>query len=193
MGWRYDCFEGENVGDTKDEICAYKLFPDGRCEYLGTVGELVEDGAPLILCEPSTIELDGGRLITHLRTQSKKPPTMFTISQCESQDGGKSWSVPHKLMRRMGGSPPHLIKHSSGALICTYGCRNIPYGVKAMISLDGGMSWSVDHELYISKHDASMGYPATVELHDGTLLTVFYAKTERGSPSIIMQQKWKIE
>ena len=193
VGWRYDCFEGERAGYTKNAICAYKIYPDGRCEYLGAIDEVIEDGVPLILCEPHTLELDDGRLIAHLRTQSKKPPTMFTISQCESSDGGITWSVPRKLMRRMGGSPPHLIRHSSGALICTYGCRDIPYGVKAMISLDDGGSWEVDHEIYISEHDASMGYPASIELDDGSILTVFYAKAERGGPSVIMQQKWRLD
>ena len=193
VGWNFDCVEGECAGYTKNAICAYKIYPDGRCEYLGAVDEVIEDGSPLILCEPHTLELEGGKLITHLRTQSKHPPTMFTISQTESSDGGKSWSVPRKIMRRMGGSPPHLLKHSSGALICTYGCRDIPYGVKAMISLDGGESWEVDHEIYISEHDASMGYPASIELSDGSILTVFYAKAERGGPSVIMRQRWTFE
>ena len=193
VGWKYDCFDGPTTAETKDAICAYKIFPDGRCEYLGAVDELIEDGYPLILCEPHTIELDGGRLITHLRTQSKRPPAMFTISQCESVDSGRTWSTPRKLMRRMGGSPPHLLKHSSGALICTYGCRDIPYGVKVMISLDSGETWELDHEIYISEHDSSMGYPASIERSDGSILTVFYSKAERGGPSVIMQQVWQLE
>ena len=62
-----------------------------------------------------------------------------------------------------------------------------------MISLDGGDSWELDHEIFVSQHDSSMGYPASIELSDGSILTVFYAKAERGGPSVIMQQKWRFD
>ena len=39
-----------------------------------------------------------------------------------------------------------------------------------------------------------MGYPATVELRDGSLLTVFYAKQNSDDePAVIMGQKWRFE
>ena len=53
-----------------------------------------------------------------------------------------------------------------------------------MFSADEGKTWSVDHDL---------GYPATVELSDGSLLTIFYAHPAEGQPAVIMQQKWRIE
>ena len=49
--------------------------------------------------------------------------------------------------------------------------------------------------MYENKYTADLGYPSTVELDDGSLLTVFYAhEGERdATPAVIMQQKWKME
>ncbi len=45
----------------------------------------------------------------------------------------------------------------------------------------------------ISGVHGDIGYPATVELHDGSLLTVFYAHLGKDAPAEILQQKWKFE
>ncbi|MBQ8552488.1 MAG: hypothetical protein IJ428_06720 [Clostridia bacterium] len=37
------------------------------------------------------------------------------------------------------------------------------------------------------------GYPSTVELSDGSLLTVFYAHTDNDGLAVILQQKWSFE
>ena len=39
---------------------------------------------------------------------------------------------------------------------------------------------------------ADLGYPATVELTDGSLLTVFYAEEEAGGPCVIRQIRWRL-
>lgn len=176
-------------------IQAYRVTLDGECEYLGTIPDSFEEdnGADLVQWEPHAIRLDDGTIIAHIRTQNTKGPTMFTIYQSESHDDGHTWTDPHPIMRRFGGAPAHLMMHSSGKLISTYSCRDLPYGVKVMISLDGGKSWDVDHIIYACNHDADLGYPSTVELSDGSLLTVFYAKNENGGPCVIKQQKWRIE
>ena len=62
-----------------------------------------------------------------------------------------------------------------------------------MISLDDGKTWDKDHYLYKNDVSSDLGYPSTVELSDGTLLTVFYATPEKGSPNLILQTKWKLE
>ena len=94
---------------------------------------------------------------------------------------------------RNGGAPAHLIRHSSGALISVYEYRNYPFGIKAMFSYDGGKSWDTDHDIYTNEASWDLGYPSTVELNDGSLLTVFYAKASEDAPAVIMQQKWRFE
>ena len=41
--------------------------------------------------------------------------------------------------------------------------------------------------------DTGSGLSATVELKDGSLLTVFYALEKEGEPAVIMQQRWKLQ
>ena len=59
--------------------------------------------------------------------------------QTDSVDGGKTWSIPKPL--GFHGSPPHLLRHSSGVLVCVYGYRQPGYGQRAMLSRDDGAMW----------------------------------------------------
>ena len=86
---------------------------------------------------------------------------------------------------------PHLFKHSSGMLICTDGYREVPFGIKAMFSSDGGKTWDIGNDIYVNNVNDDLGYPSTIELKDGSLLTVFYAHQGEGQPAVIMQQKWR--
>jgi hypothetical protein len=145
------------------------------------------------------IELPGGRLICHIRGENAElfsggDETLFTVFQSVSDDGGKTWSEPEMLLDKTGGAPPHILKLKSGKLLCTYGRRKLPYGIMAMISSDNGKTWEKDLRLYKNFVSDDIGYPSTVELKDGTLLTLFYAKeNDESDPCVIMQIKWKIE
>ena len=135
-----------------------------------------------------------GKIIVHMRVHDKsRQRELFTVYQSESYDMGRTWTKPHALLSRTGGAPPHLFLHSSGMLISSYGCRAEPFGIKLMFSEDGGESWDIDNYLYKNDIDLDLGYPSTVELSDGSLLTVFYAKTDKGGSAVIMQQKWSFE
>ena len=61
-----------------------------------------------------------------------------------------------------------------------------------MISRDDGRTWEKDFVLVRNDVTADLGYPATVELKDGSLLTVYYAHPAKGEPAVILQQKWRI-
>ena len=173
-----------------DGILAYRIFPDGSMEYVGRIPNIrIGDTEPL-LCEPHSLQLPSGKILTHIRVQGDG---IFTIYQSESDDGGKTWSTPIPLLERNGGAPAHLIRHSSGVLISVYGYRNAPYGIRAMFSRDEGKTWDTGYDLYINGVSSDLGYPATVELSDGSLLTVFYAKTHENGPAVIMQQRWTFE
>ncbi len=174
-----------------DFVRAYTIDPHtGESTFVGEIEAIFENGVRLTSCEPHTIELDDGTLICHIRVQDREGK-FFTIYQSESSDAGKTWSKPHKLLGDKGGSPAHLIKHSSGMLISCYGYREFPYGIRAMFSTDGGKTWDTDSVIYLNEISADLGYPESVELSDGSLLTVFYARPEKGAPAVIMQQKWR--
>ena len=180
---------GNNFNNVYDGIEIHKFNTEsGETQLLG---KITTDSKDFFLNEPHLIELPDGTLICHTRADNHND-TVFTVFQSFSYDKGKTWTPPERLLDETGGAPPHLILLSSGVLLCTYGRRKKPYGIMAMISLDGGKSWEKDLRLYEAGDSDDLGYPSTIEISDGTLLTVFYATEADGIPCRIMQQKWKL-
>ena len=176
-----------------DGVLAYRIHENGEMEYVGRIPNIMVDGIEPLPCEPHSIQLPDGRIITHIRVQTAGANAMFTLYQSESSDGGKTWTEPVALLERSGGAPAHLIRHSSGTLISVYGYRNEPYGIRAMFSKDDGKTWDAGYEVWAEGVNHDLGYPASIELADGSLLTVFYAKTAENEPAVIMQQRWRFE
>lgn len=176
-------------------VKACRVLCDGTVEEIGTIPHVMADEKQLDLCEPFAIELPDGRIICHLRAQryAEGGAGYFTTYQSESSDGGKTWSVPHAIIDRMEGAPSHLMLHSSGLLVATYGHREKPYGIRAMFSRDGGATWDAGYEIYTNTISADLGYPCSIELADQSILTVFYAHEQTDGPAVIMQQKWRME
>lgn len=177
----------------ENKLAAYLVEPDGSMTLCGEIPQIYENGKKLWCFEPHAIGLDDGSVICHIRVQNSPDASVyFTVYQTESADGGRTWSLPHKILGDKGGAPSHLIKHSSGVLIAAYGRREIPYGIRVMLSEDNGKTWSVDHEIYRNTMNSDLGYPSTVECKDGSLITVFYAKADNNDSAVIMQQRWGI-
>ena len=201
---------GRTYPDNKEcsELQAYRVAPDGEMTYVGSIpNTIVLDGKVAVPMEPHVIRNDDGVLICLARVRTGIDPRYITLYQTESSDDGKTWTPYHAVLPADGGAPAHLIRHSSGVLIAAYGYRGVPSAVKVMFSRDGGYTWDTDHILYQTdparyvhsgdekKFDVSadLGYPATAELPDGTLLTVFYVRPDQHSPAVIMQQKWRLD
>jgi len=182
---------GDGVPRQYAGICVAKMTPGSKGEIIGKI-DVIPEGASW---EPHVVELPDGKLICHIRVQCYRSgeEILFTTYQSESHDGGYTWSKPHKILSDHGGAPAHLMYHSSGAVISVYGYRQAPYAIKAMISYDGGETWDIDNVLYEQPHSADIGYPASVELKDGSLMTVFYAKEHELSPAEIYSIKWNFE
>jgi hypothetical protein len=147
--------------------------------------------------EPHVVELPSGRLVAAIRLDDAPGQPLaaagiasFTIMQSESGDGGKTWSIPRWLGFK--GSPPHLLRHSSGALVMTYGYRDKPYGQRVAISRDDGKTWQGDWVLRADGPDGDLGYPSTVELADGGLFTVCYQKAAKGEKCSLLWSQWKL-
>ena len=185
--------------DGEEGVRAYRMFPDGRAEYLGHIPDLRDDAGNKLgeFHEPYAYELQDGTIICHLRIEP-----MFTTYQSESHDGGRTWTPVHALLGEQGGAPAHIMEHSSGVLLSAYGFRQAPTGgIRVMFSTDGGKTWDKDNILYKNSFNhTDLGYPVTVELGDGSLLTVFYAHVDDGKvyddpgdgPAVILQQRWRI-
>lgn len=176
-----------------DCVQAHKINPDGTMEYVGRIENIKIGDIEPLSCEPHAVVLDDGTILVHIRIDDYDAG-IFTIYQSKSYDSGKTWTKPEQLLPISGGSPPHILKHSSGMLICTYGHRKAPYGIKAMFSSDSGETWDCGYDIYLSDvNDSDIGYPSSVELEDGSILTIFYALNGEDGPAVVMQQKWSFE
>lgn len=178
-----------NVFDTYNRIEAYTINPEnGQAVYKGRID--IPDDRNLNFNEPFAFQLPDGKIICHIRAENDDEK-LFTLFQTVSYDNGKTWSRLEQIIKDDSGAPSHIFRHSSGVLIATFSRRALPYGIRMMYSTDGGMSWSEEFSLYENHETDDLGYPSTVELEDGSLLTVFYARDNEEVPAVIMQQKWK--
>ncbi|MBR4071912.1 MAG: exo-alpha-sialidase, partial [Clostridia bacterium] len=141
--------------------------------------------------EPHAIELPNGRLLGAIRVHNAE---FFTTFITFSDDKGKTWSTP-KRIGELDGAPPHLMVHSSGAVICSYSCRTYgKMGEKAVVSYDNGETWTEDYELdlRVSPNQHDLGYPSTVELEDGSLYTVYYQAYGDEDMTSLLACKWRL-
>jgi len=93
-----------------------------------------------------------------------------------SDDDGRTWSEPEKLTRKSE-HPADVTMLQSGKLLLTFGRRVRPFGCGALISEDLGRTWRRDREILLAGdgvEDTDLGYPSTVQLADGTIVTVLY-------------------
>ncbi|MDP6113556.1 MAG: sialidase family protein, partial [Planctomycetota bacterium] len=104
-------------------------------------------------------------------------------------DGGKTWSEARHLRY---GSPPHLLRHSSGALVCVFGFRREPYGQRAMVSTDGGETWGPDIILRDDAPNWDLGYPASVEMPGGRIFTIYYQQRAQGQKCSLLWTSWEL-
>lgn len=131
---------------------------------------------------------DGGRIIVQIRNHN--PAHAGETLQTESEDGGRTWTVPHDI--GVWGLPSHLLRLRSGVLLMTYGHRRAPLGNQARLSSDAGATWSEPILISGDGTSGDLGYPSTAELDDGTLLTVWY-EALAGSPAAVLRQaQWKL-
>lgn len=150
--------------------------------------------------EPHVVELPGNRLLGVIRVENEESGkeslkdiglVHFSMMQTESADGGKSWSRAEPF--GFHGSPPHLLLHSSGALVCVYGYRKEGYGERAMISRDAGKSWRFHYIIRDDGPDGDLGYPCSVELPDGSIFTVYYQKLkDKAEKCSLLWSRWKL-
>ncbi|MBO5222456.1 MAG: exo-alpha-sialidase [Clostridia bacterium] len=181
----------------KDCISAYTLDPEtGAMEHLGDIENITDEKGTLLSCEPHAIALPDGTLICHIRVQRSLGNfryDAFANYQSVSRDGGRTWTPPERILDPLAGAPPHILRHSSGKLISVVARREAPFGIRALVSCDDGKTWEGYYEVYHDPISPDSGYPATVELKDGSLQTVFYAHPEQNGPAVIVAQNWKLE
>ncbi len=129
--------------------------------------------------EASLQLLPDGKLIAVVRTEGG------ALSVTESSDDGRHWSSPRKLTKQ-GQHPADVCLLKSGKLLVTYGNRLRPYGMGCVLSSDGGRTWDYENRQMLAWDSANTdcGYPSTVQLDDGTILTMYYSVGTKSLPGV---------
>lgn len=145
--------------------------------------------------ELHAVETTSGRIVVHIRNENKTNDN--ETLQSESADGGKTWSIAHRLHGVDGtdgvwGTPSHLLRLRDGRLLMSYGYRRTPFGNQVRLSADEGATWSAPMTVSADGAGGDLGYPSTVELADGTLLTVWYERMKDAPTAVLRQARWKI-
>jgi hypothetical protein len=147
--------------------------------------------------EPHVVELPTGRLLGIIRIEDHGGKELkssgissFSMMQSESSDGGYTWTGAEPL--GFHGSPPHLLRHSSGVLVLTYGYRQAAFGQRVAFSYDDGDHWEHDWIIRDDGPDRDLGYPSTVELADGHLFTVCYQRVPGDKKRSLLWSRWRL-
>lgn len=170
-------FYGRLIGDFKDRPFIIATHDAGKTWMFHP---MFEDTS--INYNETAITLHNNKIVALMRKADDYDGTGFLYISFSSIDKKLSWTKPIKT--KIIGTSPNLITLSDGRLLATYAYRNTPKGIRACISWDGGRTWDVERE-YILRDDAvgkpgDVGYPMTVELTDGSLITVYYITTKDG-------------
>jgi len=161
-----------------DRIHFYVSDDDGR-----TWAHRAAFGTPDGHNETTWIPLPDGRLLAAARTCGDQRLDLFV-----SADQGHTWTFSQAATGK-NEHPAALTALADGGLLLTYGIRtDALYGVGVRLSRDAGQTWSepqtlVDFITATNPTDPKWrdgGYPTTVQLPDGTLVTAYYCK---GTPA----------
>lgn len=151
--------------------------------------------------ETGMVEVSPGRVLALSRVEDSP---QYLVERW-SEDAGVTWTAP--LRTGIWGFPAHLLKLCDGRILCSYGYRRQPGGVRAVLSEDEGRTWNLDDVIvlrqdggYLSKlrevdprlvpseesstfktrWRSDVGYPVSVQLPDESILTAYYLTESDG-------------
>jgi len=169
---------------TDDPASGDHLVPGAR-DYVGIVrsrdnGRTWGDFSFLgsNLNETSLVHMPDRRLLAFARTDVDG-----SVWQAESRDLGASWTGWRRVTQPSQ-HPADITLLKSGHLLLTYGNRLEPFGAQCMLSRDGGKTWDREKRTMVgwtSLH-GDCGYPSTVQLADGTIVTMYYSVGTKDLP-----------
>jgi hypothetical protein len=173
-----------------DRAFCYQTTDGGSTfEFLGWMGP--DDGTRSV-CS-STVRCSETKLVSAMR---RKYPGNW-VDVFVSHNNGRNWQFLSKVANTdrgdNNGSPPALVRMNDGRLVCAYGYRDEPYGIRAKVSSDDGQTWSGEIHLRDDGLNWDLGYPRTVQRPDGKLVTCYYYCTAQHPQQFIGVTIWELE
>jgi hypothetical protein len=126
------------------------------------------------LSEASPLLLPSGRILLMIRCDAGAGVGHVHVTW--SDDNGQTWQPVQRAPIR--GYPLGAICLKSGAVLCTYGYRWFPGGIRACLSHDQGATWDIKQEKILRDDVIPTCWIAptgahSVQMKDGTIFTAF--------------------
>jgi sialidase-1 len=182
-------YAGKQLWTQAKQIGVVESKDDGLTwQWLAEIPTRAGDLVPKGYHELHAVEAADGTLIVQIRNHNAA--NQGETLQTESTDGGKSWSEPRSI--GVWGMPSHLLRLRDGRLLMTYGHRRPPFGNQARVCADNGKTWGEAIILSGDGIGGDLGYPSTVELADGTMLSVWYETMKEPELAVLRQARWTL-
>ena len=142
---------------------------------------------------PSSVLADDGSVLTAVRCHGPRGDhNAFWIDLYRSNDEGISWEHVARPVDDTGpaGNPPVLLR-ARDELVCVYGFRGQPSGLRYVTSGDQGRTWSEPVVVTDDTPMRDMGYPRAVRMADDSILACFYNNRGNESERFIEAVRWR--
>jgi len=149
----------------KDRVYIYRSPDDGK-----TWGEPAVLDEKALRNETAMVHLGKGKWLAAVRENG--------LHLHRSDDDARTWTCPKRLTPPAQ-HPGHLLRLRDGRVLLTSGTRTgNEKGVDARFSPDEGRTWT--KPLRIVDFQGDGGYPSSVQLPNGQILTAYYARKIEG-------------
>ena len=146
-------------------VCTYRSKDDGRS--WGDSKRMAVDRN-----ETALLRCRSGKWLAAARSDS---PPSISLLLLASSDEAQTWQRVGRVTNHAQ-QPGHLLELHDGRIVLTYGSRAVAFfGAGARISEDQGATWSGSRPLVSTPGRTDCGYPSSVELKDGTIVSAYYA------------------
>jgi len=144
----------------RDRVFVYRSRDDGK-----TWAEPAAMDDANLRNETALLHLGAGKWLAAARSSE--------LTLYRSEDDARTWQMVGPVTGRSM-HPGHFVRLRDGRLLLTYGNRTQQRGVEIRFGDPQGMQWTQPR--VVADFETDGGYPSSVQLPDGQVLTVFYAK-----------------
>jgi BNR repeat-like domain len=163
--------EGKHQFMSEERMAVPVVFGswDGGASW-GFLAEMEMEPAKPKGIMPYPLMLKNGRILAAVRRQYDGYNAYTQIYA--SDDGGRTWGFLSRV--NDWGAPADLLQLPDDRIVCVYGYRQKPWGIRACVSADFGATWGDEITLRDDAGSWDVGYPRTLLRPDGSLITAYY-------------------